>query len=86
MALDVALKAMKVGAGHEVITTQRTFLASASSTVTAGAKPVFADVDLNGQNITVESIQAVLSDKTKDVIVVHLLGSPAKIGALMGLS
>jgi dTDP-4-amino-4,6-dideoxygalactose transaminase len=86
LALDIALKAMKVGAGDEVITTPRTFLASASSIVTAGAKPVFADVDLNSQIITAKSIEAVLTDKTKAVIVVHLAGMPAEMDEIMALS
>jgi dTDP-4-amino-4,6-dideoxygalactose transaminase len=86
LALDIALKAMKVGAGDEVITTPRTFLASASSIVTAGAKPVFADVDLNSQIITAQSIEAVLTNKTKAVIVVHLAGMPAEMDEIMALS
>lgn len=86
LALDVALKAMKIGADDEVITTPRTFLASASSIVTAGAKPIFADVDLNSQNITAESIEAVLTENTKAVIVVHLAGMPAEMDEIMALS
>ncbi|OEG74524.1 aminotransferase [Shewanella colwelliana] len=86
LALDVALKALNVGEGDEVITTPRTFLASASSIVTAGASPVFADVDLNSQAITAESIEAVLTEKTKAVIVVHLAGMPAEMDAIMALS
>ncbi|MCF6453890.1 DegT/DnrJ/EryC1/StrS aminotransferase family protein [Vibrio sp. MMG022] len=86
LALDVALKALGVGQGDEVITTPRTFLASASSIVTSGAAPVFADVDLNSQAITAESIQAVLTPKTKAVIVVHLAGMPAEMDAIMALS
>lgn len=86
LALDIALKALNVGAGDEVITTPRTFLASASSIVTAGAVPVFADVDLNSQAITVESIKAVLTAKTKAVIVVHLAGMPAEMDEIMALS
>ncbi|MFK3871704.1 DegT/DnrJ/EryC1/StrS family aminotransferase [Pseudoalteromonas rhizosphaerae] len=86
LALDVALKALNVGAGDEVITTPRTFLASASSIVTAGAAPVFADVDLNSQAITAESIKAVLTPKTKAVIVVHLAGMPAEMDEIMALS
>jgi len=86
LALDVALKALNVGAGDEVITTPRTFLASASSIVTAGAAPVFADVDLNSQAITAESIKAVLTAKTKAVIVVHLAGMPAEMDEIMALS
>jgi dTDP-4-amino-4,6-dideoxygalactose transaminase len=86
LALDVALKALNVGYGDEVITTPRTFLASASSIVTAGAAPVFADVDLNSQAITAESIKAVLTPKTKAVIVVHLAGMPAEMDDIMALS
>jgi dTDP-4-amino-4,6-dideoxygalactose transaminase len=56
LALDIALKSLGVGVGDEVITTPRTFLASASSIVTSGAVPVFADVDLNNQAITADSI------------------------------
>ncbi|WP_391088894.1 aminotransferase class I/II-fold pyridoxal phosphate-dependent enzyme [Vibrio sp. NH-UV-68] len=86
LALDVALKALGIGQGDEVITTPRTFLASASSIVTAGAKPIFADVDLNSQNITAETIKAVLTEKTKAVIVVHLAGMPAEMDEIMALS
>ena len=86
LALDIALKALNVGTGDEVITTPRTFLASASSIVTAGAAPVFADVDLNSQAITAASIKAVLTPKTKAVIVVHLAGMPAEMDEIMALS
>ncbi|MGX1113393.1 dTDP-4-amino-4,6-dideoxygalactose transaminase [Pseudoalteromonas sp. MBR-15] len=86
LALDLALKALGVGQGDEVITTPRTFLASASSIVTAGAAPVFADVDLNSQAITAQSIKAVLTPKTKAVIVVHLAGMPAEMDEIMALS
>ncbi|KPZ72963.1 L-glutamine:2-deoxy-scyllo-inosose aminotransferase [Shewanella sp. P1-14-1] len=92
MALDLVLNALGVGAAFkgteldEVITTPRTFLASASSIVTAGANPVFADVDLNSQTITAESIAAVLTPNTKAVIVVHFAGMPAEMDAIMALS
>jgi dTDP-4-amino-4,6-dideoxygalactose transaminase len=86
LALDIALKVLGVCEGDEVITTPRTFLASASSIVTAGAAPVFADVDLNSQAITAESIKAVLTPKTKAVIVVHLAGMPAEMDDIMALS
>ncbi|QYK00268.1 DegT/DnrJ/EryC1/StrS family aminotransferase [Shewanella psychrotolerans] len=86
LALDIALKALNIGVEDEVITTPRTFLASASSIVTAGATPVFADVDLNSQNITAQSIEAVLTPKTKAVIVVHLAGMPADMDPIMQLS
>ncbi|MFA0533142.1 DegT/DnrJ/EryC1/StrS family aminotransferase [Vibrio breoganii] len=86
LALDIALRALDIGSGDEVITTPRTFLASASSIVTSGASPVFADVDLNSQNITAESIEAVLTPDTKAVIVVHLAGMPAEMDDIMALS
>ncbi|MEA9417325.1 DegT/DnrJ/EryC1/StrS aminotransferase family protein [Aeromonas caviae] len=86
LALDVALKALGVGAGDDVIVTPRTFLASASATVTAGANPVFADVDINSQNITAESIAKVLTPNTKAVIVVHLAGMPADMDPIMALA
>ncbi|WP_191117794.1 DegT/DnrJ/EryC1/StrS family aminotransferase [Vibrio campbellii] len=86
LALDIALKALGIGEGDEVITTPRTFLASASAIVTAGANPVFADVDLNSQNITAETISEVVTEKTKAVIVVHLAGMPAEMDAIMALS
>ena len=86
LALDVALKAMGIGAGDDVIVTSRTFLASASSIVTAGANPVFADVDLNSQNISAETIQTALTPNTKAIIVVHLAGMPAEMDAIMALA
>ncbi len=86
LALDVALKALGVGIGDDVIVTPRTFLASASTVVTAGANPVFADVDLNSQNITAETIEAVLTQNTKAVIVVHLAGMPADMDPIMALA
>lgn len=86
LALDVALKALGVGPGDDVIVTPRTFLASASSIVTAGANPVFADVDLNSQNIEAEHIAAVLTPNTKAVVVVHLAGMPAEMDPIMALA
>lgn len=86
LALDIALKVLEIGEGDEVIVTPRTFLASVSSIVTAGARPVFADVDLNSQNIEAEQIAAVLTSKTKAVVVVHLAGMPAEMDAIMALS
>ena len=74
VALDLALKALGVGAGDDVIVTSRTFLASASSIVTVGANPIFADVELDSQNISRRTIEAVLTPKTKAIICVHLAG------------
>ncbi len=86
LALDVALKALGVGTGDEVVVTSRTFLASASCVVTAGADPVFADVDADSQNITAETIAAVLTPRTKAVICVHLAGMPCDMEPIMELA
>lgn len=86
VALDLALKALDVGPGDEVIVTSRTFLASASSIVTAGAVPIFADVDADSQNITADTVRAVLSDRTKAIICVHLAGWPCDMDPIMALA
>ncbi|WP_035059554.1 DegT/DnrJ/EryC1/StrS family aminotransferase [Andreprevotia chitinilytica] len=86
LALDLALKALGIGPGDEVIVTSRTFLASASSIVTVGATPVFADVDLDSQNITAETVQKVISSRTKAVMCVHLAGRPCEMDPIMALA
>jgi len=86
LALDVALQALDIGAGDEVIVTPRTFIASISSVVNAGATPVFADVDEATGNITPESIAAVLTDKTKAIVCVHLAGWPCDMDGIMALA
>jgi len=86
LALDVALQALDIGAGDEVIVTPRTFIASISSIVNAGATPVFADVDEATGNITAETITAVLSDKTKGIVCVHLAGWPCDMNSIMALA
>lgn len=86
LALDLALHALGISEGDELIVTPRTFLASVSSVVTAGATPVFADVDLNSQNIEADTIAQVITDKTKAVIVVHLAGMPVDMDPIMALA
>lgn len=86
LALDVALKALGVGAGDEVITTPRTFVATGYTIVTAGAVPVFADVDADSQNITAATIEAVLTPRTKAIICVHLGGMPCDMDPIMALA
>ncbi len=86
VALELALHAFSIGAGDEVITTPRTFMASASAIILRGARPVFADVDPASGNITAESIRARLTDRTRAVIVVHLAGWPAEMDAIMELA
>lgn len=86
LALDVALRALGIGPGDEVIVTPRTFLASASCIVNAGATPVFADVDRDSQNISAKTISAVLSPRTKAIICVHLAGLPCDMDPIMALA
>lgn len=86
VALDVALRSLGVGYDDEVIVTPRTFLASASSIVNAGAIPVFADVDPDSQVITAETIAAVITPRTRAVICVHLAGWPCDMDPIMSLA
>ena len=86
LALDVALKALGIGPGDEVIVTPRTFIASVSCVVNAGATPVFADVDANSGNLSPETIAAVLSPRTKAVVCVHLAGYPCDMSGIMDLA
>lgn len=86
LALDVALNALGVGAGDEVVVTPRTFIASISCVVNAGATPVFADVDRDSQNIEAHTIAPVITDRTKAIIVVHLAGRMADMDPIMSLA
>jgi len=86
LALDLALRALDIGPGDEVIVTPRSFIASVSSVVTAGATPVFADVDRDTQNLSAETIEAVLSKATRAIVVVHLAGRPADMDPIMALA
>ena len=86
LAIDLALHALGVGRGDEVIVTSRSFIASASPVVNAGARAVFADVDRNSQNITADTIASVLTPETKAIICVHLAGWPCEMDAIMRLA
>jgi Predicted pyridoxal phosphate-dependent enzyme apparently involved in regulation of cell wall biogenesis len=86
VALDVALKALEVGQGDEVIVTSRTFLASVSCIVTAGATPVFADIDPDSQNITAATITPMITPRTRAIICVHLAGWPCDMDPIMQLA
>jgi len=86
LALDLAFQALGIGEGDEVIVTSRTFLASVSSIVLSGATPVFADIDRDSQNITADTIAAVITDKTKAILCVHLAGWPCDMDPIMELA
>jgi dTDP-4-amino-4,6-dideoxygalactose transaminase len=86
LALDLALNALGVGPGDEVVVTPRTFIASVSSVVNAGATPVFADVDRDSGNISPATIAAVLTPRTKAIVPVHLGGWPCDMDGIMALA
>ena len=86
LALDSAFKALDIGIGDEVIVTARTYIASVTSIVNAGAIPIFADVDLNSQNITPETIRSMITSKTKAIVCVHLAGWPCEMDEIMDIA
>ncbi len=86
VALELALHALGIGPGDEVVVPSRTFIASASSVVMRGGRPVIAEVDRNSQTLTGETIRSVLSPKTKVVIAVHLAGWPCDMDPILDLA
>ena len=86
VALDAALKALDIGSGDEVIVTSRSYIASVTSIVNSNAIPIFADVDLNSQNISHQSISKVITNKTKAILCVHLAGWPCDMEEIMALA
>lgn len=86
VALELALYALGIGQGDEVITTPRTFIASASSVVMRGGRPVCVDVDRASQNITAASIRSAITRRTKAIIAVHLAGWPCDMDAILELA
>ncbi len=86
VALELALRTAGIGQGDDVITTPRTFIASAGAAVLQGARPVLADVDPDSGAITAETIEAVLTERTRAIIVVHLGGWPAEMKQILSLA
>jgi len=86
VALELALYALGIGSGDEVIVTPRTFIASASCCVMRGATPVLADVDPVSQNITAETIRPHITPRTKAIICVHLAGWPCDMDPILELA
>jgi dTDP-4-amino-4,6-dideoxygalactose transaminase len=86
VSLELALAVLGIGLGDEVVTTPRTFIASASCAVMRGATPVFADVDRDSQNITAATIERVITSRTKAIIPVHLAGWPCEMEEIMELA
>jgi|TARA_R110001599_G_scaffold289983_1_gene492969 dTDP-4-amino-4,6-dideoxygalactose transaminase len=83
VALELCVKTLGLKEGDEVIITPRTFLASASCCAWYGIKPIFVDIDINSQNITLETIKEAITEKTKAVILVHLAGWPCELDKIV---
>lgn len=86
VALDLALYALELQSGDEVIVTPRSFVASGACVPFSGGKPVFADVDPDSQNLSVASIERAITPRTKGIIVVHLAGWPCDMPAIMAMA
>lgn len=85
-ALELALVALQIPPGSEVVTTPRTFIASASCAVMRGCVPVLADVDPDSGNLTAETIAKVITPQTRAIIAVHLAGWPCDMDPIMALA
>jgi dTDP-4-amino-4,6-dideoxygalactose transaminase len=86
VALEMALRALQVGPGDEVIVPARSFMASASCVCAVGATPIFADVDADTQALNADTVSRVISNRTRAIIVVHLAGWPAAMEELIALA
>ena len=85
-ALHLALRALGLGPGDEVITTPFTFIATAEAIAYVGAKTVFVDIDPRSFNIDVAQVARAIGPRTKALLPVHLFGQPADLGALQALA
>lgn len=86
VALELALRVAGVGRGDDVIVTARSFIASASCIVNVDARPVFADIDLDSQNVTARSVEAAWTSRTRAVLCVHLAGWPCEMDPILQLA
>ncbi len=86
LALDLALRALDIKNGDEVLVTSRSFIASASAISILGGKPVFVDVDLNTQNISPEQIIQNITSKTKGIVCVHFAGMPCEMNQILKIA
>lgn len=85
-ALLLALKALKIGRGDEVITTPFTYVATSEAIILAGATPIFVDIDPETFNINPNLIEAAITERTKAILPVHLYGQPADMDRITGIA
>ena len=85
-ALYLALRAMKIGAGDEVITTPFTFIATAETISAVGATPVFVDIDIATFNLDLNQLVAAITPRTRAIMPVHLFGNPLDMTELMSIA
>lgn len=86
VALELALYALGIGPGDELVVPSRTFIASASCAVMRGATPVVADVDRNSQALTAATIRPVLTSRSRAIVAVHLAGWPCDMDPILDLA
>jgi dTDP-4-amino-4,6-dideoxygalactose transaminase len=86
VGLELALLALELEAGDEVIVTPRSFMASVSCAVTRGLVPVFADIDRDSQNLDALAVERAITPRTRAIIAVHLAGWPCDMEALTALA
>jgi UDP-2-acetamido-2-deoxy-ribo-hexuluronate aminotransferase len=86
MALEVALRALGIGSGDEVITTPFTWISTAETIALVGAKPVFADIEADTYNIDPREVEKRITAKTKAIIAVNLFGQMADYSALEAIA
>ena len=85
-ALYLALRALHIGPGDEVITTPFTFIATAEVITAVGAKPVFVDIDAKTFNLDITQLRTAITKRTKAIVPVHLFGQPVDMTALMAIA
>lgn len=85
-ALTIALTALDIGPGDEVIVPDLTWVATANAVRYVGATPIFADIELDSWNIDVKSAEALITPRTKAIMPVHMYGHPARMDGVMALA
>ena len=85
-ALQIALMALDIGPGDEVIVPDQTWVATANAVRYTGAIPVFADIELDTWNIDARSVESLITSKTKAIIAVHMYGHPARMNAILAVA